>query len=105
MGTNASPEVVLPHVSNCRKVSSVRSILNERRLLLLALEERQESISQGEIAEVVCVELGLYDIKVDSLGFGKVKPSLDARIKDHTIEISMRLSNANNTCQNVFTAS
>ena len=100
MGTKASEEVVLQTCQQqWRGVSGVESTLDDGCLLLLALEERQESIGQSKTAEIVGIEFGLNNIEVHCLGFGKVKPSLDARIKHHTVEISMRLCDAIQTRQ------
>lgn len=65
--------------------------LDQRRLLLLALQKRQESIRQSKIADVISGELFLHNIHIDGLGLRKVKSSLDARVQDDAVEIGVGL--------------
>lgn len=58
------------------------------------MQERQESIGEGEIAEVVGVEFHLGDAEIHGLGFGEVEAALDAGVQEHAVEIGVRLGNA-----------
>lgn len=76
-------------------------LLDQRRLLLLALQKWQESIGQGKIAEVIGGELCLNNVQIDGFGLRKVKSSLNARVQDDAVEISVGLGDTK-SCKSRF---
>ena len=68
----------------------VSSLLDQRRLILLALQEWQEGLSQSKIAHIVSDELFLNHVQINSLGLRKVEHPLNARVQDYTVEIGVR---------------
>lgn len=66
-------------------------LLDQRRLLFLGLQKWEESIGQSNIAKIIGDELCLYNVHIDSFRLGEVHPSLDARVEDDAIEISVGL--------------
>ena len=62
-----------------------RCRVDERRLLALLLEVRQELDRQVQVGEVVRVQLVVQHILVDCLGFAKVEAPLDTRVQEDTV--------------------
>ena len=76
------------------KFNDRRIILDQGRVILPTLQERQEGLGESDIAQVVGDELFLDVVQIDRVGFAEIHSSLNARIEDDAIQIGMAFGDA-----------
>lgn len=76
------------------KFNNRRIILDQGRFILPTLQERQESLGECDIAQVIGNELFLDGVDIDRVGFAEIYGSLNARIEDDAIQIGMAFGDA-----------
>lgn len=62
---------------------------HQGRLLLLALQERQKSLGESQVAEIVRLELRLNHVHIDAVGFREVEASLNAGVHEDAVEVGV----------------